>query len=102
MRVRDVIKMTRQQIFDAIIAERAAQDRDHGGPEHNDTLGPHHWAAILVRHLGLAFSDAGEFDAVRYKRQLIRTAAICVAALESLGRKPYGMEADMSEHRPGY
>lgn len=56
------------------------------------------WVGILVRHLGLAVDDGlpvgGSTNAhsicecpARYRRQMIRVAAVAVAAIESFDRK---------------
>lgn len=67
--------------------ERYNQDREHGGPIHDDTHTYNDWTAILTRHLGLAASDRAEVDPVRWRKQMIRVAALAVAAVQSHDRK---------------
>ncbi len=78
--------MTIEAILRSIVTERQCQDSKYGGQRCDDMHTPGCWAQILMRHLGLAFSDAAEIDPVRYRKQLIRVAATCVAAVESLDR----------------
>lgn len=79
--------MMRQAIFDEINAERVTQDSQWGGPSHDDGHTLNEWIAIIVRHVGLAASDGGDEVAKRFRRQMIRVAALAVAAVESLDRK---------------
>lgn len=79
--------MTRAAIFGEIEAERLSQDATHGravddGHRVND------WVAIIARHLGLMVDDGKQGGSnERYHRQLVRVAAVAVAALEAHGRK---------------
>jgi hypothetical protein len=66
--------------------ERAEQDAKWG-ERHDDAHHPNDWIAILARHLGLAASDGSEIDLTRYKKQLVRIAAVAIAALETLQRQ---------------
>jgi len=77
----------RQAIFREIETERQCQDATHGGPPHDDTLHANDWLAIVMRHLGLAAGDEAIIDAARYRKQLVRVAAVAVAAVESLDRR---------------
>jgi hypothetical protein len=85
-RRREGIAVTRQSILAEVSAERDRQDRDYGA-RHDDGLQRNDWSAIAARHLGLASSDGAETDADRWRRQLIRLAAVAVAAIESADRK---------------
>jgi hypothetical protein len=91
--------MSRESIFREVAEERARQDTLFGGATHDDTHRPSDWVAILTRHVGLATDDgspagvcmlnhqvAGS-DPARWRRQMIRVAAVAVAALESYERK---------------
>jgi hypothetical protein len=76
----------RKEIYSAIEEERqrqiallkydAAHDAKHS---------PNDWLAILSRALGLAGNDGGIHEPTRYRRQLVRLAALAVAALEAQG-----------------
>ncbi len=91
--------MSRESIFVEVAAERARQDALFGGAEHDDQHSVTHWIAILCRHVGLATDDGSPdnvclldhqlagHDPARYRRQLVRVAAVAIAALESYERK---------------
>lgn len=91
--------MTRDKIFAEINAEREAQDIAHGGPASDDTHSLNDWIAILARHVGLAASDGAAEDRARCRRQLIRVAAVAVAAAEAMDRQSSDMVA--GKHTPG-
>lgn len=98
----------RQAIWQEICCERARQDRLFGGPAHDDQHSMMDWIGILVRHLGLAVDDgkpggglgyaSNNYSAcanpARYRRQLVRTAAVAMAAIESFDRK-------VADYQPG-
>jgi hypothetical protein len=91
--------MCRVSILAEVSAERDRQDAMFGGSSHDDTHSATDWGAILIRHLGLAFDDGkpadvclmndhcAGYDSARYRRQMVRVAAIAVAALEVFHRK---------------
>jgi hypothetical protein len=101
--------VSRESILAEVSAERTRQDTLFGGAAHDDTHSATDWIAIIVRHLGLATDDGSPAgiclindgcagaDPVRYRRQLIRVAAIAVAALETFDRKTASASAE--EHR---
>lgn len=92
-----------ENILREIQQERTHQDALHGGPKKDDQHTPADWVAILARHLGLAVGDAAVIDVVRYRRQLIRVAAVAVAAVESLDRRSQREQVfDLTEKGPGY
>ena len=76
--------MARQEIFDLIEAERAAQDRKWGGPEHDDIHQMNDFIVYITKHAGRAV-DANS-DEVR--RHMIRIAALAVAVVEKIDRSP--------------
>ncbi|MCC6419517.1 MAG: hypothetical protein IT429_14890 [Gemmataceae bacterium] len=79
--------MSLESVLAEVREERQQQDARWGGPEHDDRHSPWDWVAITVRHLGLAAEDGGQgVDPVRYRRQMIRVAALAVAAVEALDR----------------
>lgn len=45
------------------------------------------WIAIMARHVGLAANDGGADDHVRFRRQMVRVAALAVAAIEAVDRR---------------
>jgi hypothetical protein len=78
--------MTRQEVYALIDAERDAQDRQWG-EAYDDRNTPTEWCALMCRSLGLAFDEGRGHDPKRFRKQLVRVAALCVAALESQARK---------------
>lgn len=92
-------------ILEEIDAERLAQDRQWGGPSHDDGHNCNDWIAIMVRHLGLAASDEGAECGERFRRQLIRMAALAIAATESFDRKVSALAAELDKvagkYQPG-
>lgn len=78
--------MIAANIIAELVAERQAQDEQWGGPSHDDQHSLNEWIAIACRHLGLAASDGGEEAPARFRRQMIRIAALAVAAVKSVDR----------------
>jgi hypothetical protein len=75
-------------IVEDIRKERTAQDREHGGPEHDDALSQWQWVALITRHVGLAvFDGCPQANTGRFKRQMVCVAALATAAIESLQRQ---------------
>lgn len=86
--------MSRESILNEVSAERERQDGMFGGMEHDATHSATDWISIIIRHLGLAVDDGSPAgiclmddhcagaDPVRYRRQMVRVAAVAVAALE--------------------
>lgn len=99
----------RASILAEVSAERDRQDGMFGGAGHDDTHSATDWVSILVRHLGLAVDDGSPAgvclmtdhcagaDPVRYRRQMVRVAAIAVAAVETFDRKAAAWVAALSE-----
>jgi hypothetical protein len=77
------------KILTEITAERHAQDALWGGPGHDDGHSPSDWIALLARHLGLAVDDGtpNRSDPERRRKQLVRLAALAVAAIEAHDRR---------------
>lgn len=96
--------MTRSQILDRICAERNMQDADQWGVDNDKTLSIADWLLIIKRRLEkaelermlemCALTPRGARDIAAYveqtgatpnsKKQIMKVAAMCVAALESL------------------
>jgi hypothetical protein len=72
--------MSRYDIYGEIEAERERQDEKWGGPEHDDGHTSHDWVAYLARHAGKAVM--WPFGPSLFRRQMIRVAALAVAAVE--------------------
>ena len=68
-------------VYEEIAAERAAQDAKWGGPAHDDTHFASDWIGYIIDHARRAFAVGG------FRRQMIRVAALAVAAVESHDRK---------------
>jgi hypothetical protein len=73
-----------ENIFNAIIDERHRQDEKWGGPDHDDKHSYGDWIIYLVQHLAKASLAVSR---QRYRYQLVRIAALAVAAIESFDRK---------------
>lgn len=72
----------RKQLFAEIDAERSRQDDKWGGSEHDDTHSIEAWVAYIVVQLG----EAVDTDNAVARRQLVRVAAMAIAAVEVLDR----------------
>src|SRR5262252_7352419 len=87
-------------IFQAIQAERLRQVHLGFSAEHDDKLALPEWVAILARQVGLLTDDgAAPPPYERIIRQLVRTAAACVAALEVLARAGIVIPAGLTEEK---
>lgn len=75
----------REQIWGAILAERHAQDLKWGGPENDDKNGDADWVRFIQRHLLKAVDKP--FNIEKFRKQMIRVAALAVAALEAIDRR---------------
>lgn len=79
-------------LFD-IIAERVAQDKQWGGPEHDDAHRGVDWLRYINRQSTLACNetlsdDASEVvDPEGYRARMVKIAALAIAAIESHDRK---------------
>ena len=78
--------MTREAILAEVSAERDRQQQYYG-PAHDDAHPDAVWLALLMRHAGLAILDGGVSEADRFERQMVRVAAVAVAALSSAARR---------------
>lgn len=71
--------MSRESIYRDIDDERAAQDAKWGGLKHDDTHAREDWRAFILEQVGA-------YNASTFRRQMIRVAALAVAAVESQDR----------------
>lgn len=79
--------MSTIQILSDICAERRRQDIKWGGPEHDDIHTADQWANFILDHNEQA-RDAGFYGPESdYRNQLVRVAALALAAIESHDRK---------------
>jgi hypothetical protein len=78
----------RLEILAEVGVERYEQDVTHGGYPVDCLKTPSDWIALITRHAGLAADDgtASPTDLERYRRQMVRVAALAVAAVETLDR----------------
>lgn len=81
-------------IFEEIKAERARQDKQWGGPEHDDQHMPYRWFEFIRKQIRRYTPDAKKYsgfssdDLVKVIRaRLVRIAALAVAGIESIDRK---------------
>ncbi len=90
-------------IYDEIRAERERQDEAWGGPGHDDGHSALDWIGYIANHAARASGgsveivDEGHWWACRmtvngnggspFRRQMIRVAALAVAAVESFDRR---------------
>ena len=77
--------MTLQEAILADIAvERRAQDMKWGVQTHE----PEKWMTILMEEVGEVARAVLEKDPKNYYAELVQVAAVCVVALECMGREP--------------
>lgn len=67
-------------IYEEIYEERERQDNKHGGPPNDDQYKSHDWLAFITKHTGRAVFRP--WDRLTFRRQMIRIAALAVAAAE--------------------
>lgn len=70
--------------------ERRRQDKQWGGPSHDDAHVPSDWVSYVGEHLDRAKKSIVQrvlADPDRYRQNMIEVAALAVAAVESLDRK---------------
>jgi len=69
-------------IYEEIAEERKRQDALWGGPDHDDRHHPNDWILFIVDHAMRAFHDPHK----NFRTQMIRVAALAVAAIETADR----------------
>jgi hypothetical protein len=70
-----------KKFFAEIASERDHQDAMWGGPVHDDEHYPDDWAAIIRSHV-----DDAVYSPCSYRIELVRIAAVAVAAIQSFDR----------------
>jgi hypothetical protein len=74
-------------IYDEIQAERQQQDEQWGGPDHDDNHMMWDWYGLIVARADRAAQADQDGEYAAYRRRLIQTAALAVAAVESFDRQ---------------
>ncbi len=80
--------------------ERMVQDQEWG-IKRDDSHSEWGWIALLTRHAGLAVNDGLEKDVGRFRKQMVRVAAIAIAAVEAFDRKTQVSEKKAGEYLAG-
>lgn len=78
-----------KKIIKDINEERTKQDDKWGGPEHDNMHNSHDWVAFITKHLGK--SVMWPWDGVKFRHQMVRVAALAIAAIAWYDRT-YGVE----------
>ena len=73
-------------VYEDIVKERSAQDAEFGGARVDDTKPHDFWLILAGKHLGKACSGWVRGERGTIRDALVRVAAICVAAVESMDR----------------
>ena len=77
-------------IFEQLVEERHSQDRQWGGPEHDDEHTRREWLGFIEEHATRARKTIGRgqrvIDVDEYRRRLVVIAALAVAAIEAHDR----------------
>ena len=68
------------KVIDEVLAERKHQDEKFGGPVHDDGHTGRDWIAFIVEHLGRAGTQV--FAGDNFRKQMIKVAALAIAAVE--------------------
>lgn len=83
-------QIDREVILDGIITdildERKDQDRTWGGAAHDDKHSGFDWVALITKQQGRAVDGANDGDVIEFCTAMVRTAALAVAAIESVRR----------------
>lgn len=90
-------------VYDEIMTERVVQDRKWGGPPHDDEHASVDWLRYIAEHCAEALGGAAEIvdeghwltatisgsvgGMPAFRRQMVRVAALAVAAIESYDRR---------------
>lgn len=74
---------TTERIFRDVQGERARQDAKWGGPQHDDEHDPSEWVDFIVEHA----RGPVRVGPYTFRKQMVRVAALAIAAIESHDRK---------------
>ena len=82
-------------VLEQILDERKTQDEKWGGKTHDDTHSAWDWIAYITKHAGKAVTDqSGQLldltvipEPLMFRYQMIRVAALAIAAIEWIDRK---------------
>ncbi len=78
----------RLSIYTEVERERLAQDKEHGGPDHDDQHTTHDWIAFIAVFVGTAVKGSRwEFSNRRFRASMLKIAALAVAAVEWCDRR---------------
>lgn len=89
--LRERAESKRSGIWLQIMHEREKQDAEWGGPDHDDEHTPLDWTSYIEKHAGKALSQ-------HFRQQMIRVAALAVAAIESYDRKSGRSRVGAGDH----
>lgn len=78
--------MSREKIYAEVDRERARQDTEWGGPEHDDSHDASAWGEFVTKHIARAMSEPVDNVGPIFRQQMIRVAALAVAAVEWFDR----------------
>lgn len=73
-------------VLSEVAAERARQDEQWGGPEHDDEHVPFEWNGFIGLQLDAADRATVKRDRAQWRERMIKIAALAVAAIESHDR----------------
>jgi hypothetical protein len=85
-------------VYAEVLAERAKQDAQWGGPAHDDTHTTDDWMGEVVQQVKKAAKDVGEAEMCGasvppiVRARLIKIAALAIAGVESIDRKAGGAQ----------
>lgn len=72
-------------IYDEIREEEELGNTKWGGPEHDDSHTAQEWVGLICKHLGRTL--IGDLAQMLSRHQLIRVAALAVAAIRWIDRR---------------
>ena len=75
--------LVKLSVYDEIRQERKAQDKKWGGAAHDDVHTQFDWCEFIRHHTNRAVGGRKKDD---YRKQMIRVAALAVAAVQSFDR----------------
>jgi hypothetical protein len=86
----DYYEPPKPDIYDEIQNERQRQDKKWGGAKHDDEHAYRDFVEFIKRHANKATYNPNDLDYVdlpTFRKQMIRVAALAVAAIESHDRR---------------